>query len=77
MTDKNNIDQPVKPNEVNEPELNYDVSPTIEIRRREEKVTYRKQFHRTSVTENFPEDCVTLDTFFSDLEDLIHENEAL
>ncbi|MDI9605747.1 MAG: hypothetical protein QM305_10595 [Bacteroidota bacterium] len=71
MAEKNNIDQPVKPNEVNEPELNYDVSPTIEIRRREGKVTHRKQFHRTPITDNFPEGCVTLDTFFSDLEDLI------
>lgn len=36
-----------------------------------------KVFNPTTPSHDFPEDCVTLDTFFSDLEDYIHQSEKI
>ena len=59
---KNKSSNPPKgKKQINEPVSAYKVTP-------KEKV-----FTPTAPSHDFPEDCVTLDTFFSDLEDYIHE----
>ena len=54
---------------LNEPEIAYERIPISENR--------SKLFQKTAHPEDFPTNCVTLDTFFSDLEDYIHENERI
>lgn len=54
---------------VSEPEIAYEKISISENR--------SKSFRKTACPEDFPTNCVTLDTFFSDLEDYIHENEQI
>ena len=41
------------------------------------ELTTRKIFVKTPTSKNFPENCVTVDTFFSDLEDFIFKHEKI
>lgn len=42
-----------------------------------EKGQDKKIFNKTPTPKDFPDNCVTLDTFFSDLEDYIRKNERI
>lgn len=63
--------------QISEPVSAYKVSPKDKINKELKKDSKEKMFNRTNTPQDFPEDCVTLDTFFSDLEDYIHQNEKI
>lgn len=60
-----------KVDEVSDPASDYKTIPRSKFSSKKEEAKRQKLFDRTSAPENFPDNCVTLDTFFSDLEDYI------
>ena len=63
--------------QVNDPASAYDATPKDKINQELKSDSKEKMFNRTIPPQDFPEDCVTLDTFFSDLEDYIRQNEKI
>ncbi len=76
MKKKTNIPT-TKQDTVNDPELGYKVSSHFDLAKNKTGNCQEKKFRRRSAPKDFPNNCVTLDTFFSDLEDYIHNREAL
>jgi hypothetical protein len=68
---------PKKQNEVSDPLPDYKTIPETKFSRKKENNLSLKKFHKTVTPKDFPSNCVTLDTFFSDLEDYIHKNETV
>ncbi|SFK75324.1 hypothetical protein SAMN05216357_105187 [Porphyromonadaceae bacterium KH3CP3RA] len=64
-------------NTVRDPEADYKVSSETKFSTKKRKDKQQKLFDKTLTPENFPNNCVTLDTFFSDLEDYIHRSLTL
>lgn len=62
---------------VNEPTPDYSISSKTESAVGKVYDSHRKLFEKTLSPEDFPKNCVTLDTFFSDLEDFIHKHEKI
>lgn len=63
--------------QVNEPASAYKITPEDAISQQPKRDGKDKVFNKIDPPQDFPEDCVTLDTFFSDLEDYIHQNEKI
>ena len=66
-----------KQHKISDPEPDYKVSSGTKFSRKKRDDKQRKLFDKTLTPEDFPNNCVTLDTFFSDLEDYIHKNERI
>jgi hypothetical protein len=63
-------------NKMEEPGLNYQVNSKFPStgKKFEKK---GKIFEKKAPPKDFPDNCVTMDTFFSDLEDFIYQNEKV
>lgn len=63
-------------NKMEEPGLNYQVNSKFPSTG--EKFEKKgKIFEKKAPPKDFPDNCVTMDTFFSDLEDFIYQNEKV
>ena len=75
-----NKKSPISPNnkkQINKSISAYEVTPKDKINQELKSDSKEKMFNKTTPPQDFPKDCVTLDTFFSDLEDYIHQNEKI
>lgn len=68
---------PKDQDEVRDPTLEYKAISETELNWKKEDDKQEKIFNKTPMPQDFPDNCVTLDTFFSDLEDYIHKNERI
>lgn len=66
-----------KEHSVNEPAPDYCTGSKTESTTEKVYDSNHKLFEKTLSPEDFPKNCVTLDTFFSDLEDFIHKDEEI
>ena len=66
-----------KQDTVSDPVPDYKVTSGTKLYRKKKDEKQRKLFARTLIPKDFPDNCVTMNTFFSDLEDYIHKNDKI
>ncbi|MFA7494181.1 MAG: hypothetical protein WCZ43_11805 [Proteiniphilum sp.] len=68
---------PKDQDEVRDSISDYKIIPETELSRKKGGNKQRRIFYKTPTPQDFPDNCVTLDTFFSDLEDYIRKNDRI